>query len=333
MSGVSYAAFTDPSGGRNDSMVTTIGHLAANGIKVQDLLLEARPPFDPEAVVAQHAAELRRYGVVALTSDKYGGEWVVQAFDRHGIALTQSARPKSDLYHDLLPLINSGQIELLDNPRLARQLTSLERRTARSGKDSIDHMPGGHDDLANATAGLLVNLDLDRVPQLVKISDVTGDDTPDQSTFKFMFTVVTDNGPNIAWVTCGANEHGPLYVVDAETIFYRSGLFGELSGRLRAAMIEHHCGISSIFAPSHLLPRIGHGIELPADFDPTLLLTRAADHAGGGGVRFCAPVKVKMLTEPIGAALTLKAGNEVEDALQTALIAAIQIKYGDMSLH
>jgi hypothetical protein len=33
------------------------------------------------------------------------------------------------------------------------QLCGLERRTARSGKDSIDHGPGSHDDLANAVAG------------------------------------------------------------------------------------------------------------------------------------------------------------------------------------
>jgi hypothetical protein len=31
----------------------------------------------------------------------------------------------------------------------------LERRTSRSGKDSIDHAPGGHDDLANAVAGVI----------------------------------------------------------------------------------------------------------------------------------------------------------------------------------
>jgi hypothetical protein len=36
------------------------------------------------------------------------------------------------------------------------QLTSLERRTSRAGKDSIDHAPGAHDDVANAVAGALV---------------------------------------------------------------------------------------------------------------------------------------------------------------------------------
>jgi hypothetical protein len=32
----------------------------------------------------------------------------------------------------------------------------LERRTSRGGRDSIDHAPGSHDDLANAAAGAIV---------------------------------------------------------------------------------------------------------------------------------------------------------------------------------
>jgi hypothetical protein len=39
---------------------------------------------------------------------------------------------------------------------LLAQLTGLERRTARGGRDTIDHGPGGRDDLANAVAGALV---------------------------------------------------------------------------------------------------------------------------------------------------------------------------------
>jgi hypothetical protein len=46
--------------------------------------------------------------------------------------------------------------ELLDHVRLAAQLTSLERKTARGGRDSIDHAPNAHDDVANAVAGALV---------------------------------------------------------------------------------------------------------------------------------------------------------------------------------
>ena len=55
---------------------------------------------------------------------------------------------------DLLPSINARRIDLLDDKRLQTQLCGLERRTARSGKDSIDHGPGGHDDVANCVAGI-----------------------------------------------------------------------------------------------------------------------------------------------------------------------------------
>jgi hypothetical protein len=63
---------------------------------------------------------------------------------------------KSEIYVDLLPLINSGAVDLLEHDRLVTQLTSLGRRTSRGGRDSIDHTPGAHDDVANAVAGALV---------------------------------------------------------------------------------------------------------------------------------------------------------------------------------
>jgi hypothetical protein len=37
---------------------------------------------------------------------------------------------------------------------------------------SIDHAPGGHDDLTNAVAGALVGLNLDRRQPLVKLENV-----------------------------------------------------------------------------------------------------------------------------------------------------------------
>ena len=51
--------------------------------------------------------------------------------------------------------MNSGRAELLEHPRLIAQLCALERRTARGGRESIDHPPNGHDDIANAVAGVL----------------------------------------------------------------------------------------------------------------------------------------------------------------------------------
>ena len=68
----------------------------------------------------------------------------------------QSDKNRSEIYLEALSAINSKQVSLLDNPKLVQQLVSLERRTARSGKDSIDHSKGSHDDLANAGMGALV---------------------------------------------------------------------------------------------------------------------------------------------------------------------------------
>jgi hypothetical protein len=86
--------------------------------------------------------------------DRFAGIWPVEQFRKSNIRYEQSAEPKSDLYQSLLPLINLRRIDLLDNPKLINQLIGLERRTARSGRDSIDHVPGGHDDICNAVAGL-----------------------------------------------------------------------------------------------------------------------------------------------------------------------------------
>src|SRR5262249_56973787 len=109
-------------------------------------------------VVAEHAALLRSYGIPEVTGDRYAGEWPREAFRTHGITYRVADKPKSDLYRDALPSLNAGLVELLDHPRLVPQLAGLERRTARGGRDTIDHAPGGRDDIANAVAGVIVDL-------------------------------------------------------------------------------------------------------------------------------------------------------------------------------
>lgn len=69
--------------------------------------------------------------------DRYAGEFPREQFRKHGIDYQPSERSKSDLYRDLLPLLNSGRIDLLDHARLLSQLASLERRTARGGVERI----------------------------------------------------------------------------------------------------------------------------------------------------------------------------------------------------
>jgi hypothetical protein len=154
--GIRYVAFVDPSGGADDSFTLGIAHREDDCV-VLDLVRERRPPFSPDAVVKEYAETVQAYGLDYVTGDRYAGEWPRERFTAHGVGYeTSTPRTKSDFYRELLPMINGARVELLDLPRLAAQFTSLERRVARSGRDSIDHVRGGHDDLANAAAGALV---------------------------------------------------------------------------------------------------------------------------------------------------------------------------------
>ena len=154
VSEVRYFGFVDPSGGSQDSMTLAIAH-SEKGRAVLDAVREHKPPFSPEAVVSELAEVLKAYRVSTVTGDRYGGEWPREQFRKRGIEYKPAATAKSELYLELLPAINSGKVELLDNTRLLAQLRSLERRTSRIGRDTVDHGPGGHDDLANAAAGAL----------------------------------------------------------------------------------------------------------------------------------------------------------------------------------
>jgi hypothetical protein len=156
--GVTYWGFCDPSGGSSDSFTMCVGHMPyAQETIVVDCLREARPPFSPEAVVKEYSDLFKSYGISTIFGDRYAGIWPTEVFAKQGIRYEQNAAPKSDLYIGLLPLINSCRIELLDNRRCIAQLCNLERRTARGGRDSIDHPQGHgqHDDLINAVAGLV----------------------------------------------------------------------------------------------------------------------------------------------------------------------------------
>lgn len=154
--GVRYVGFVDPSGGSADSFTLAIAHLDRERRAVLDAVREVTPPFSPEQTIADFCVLLRSYGISSVRGDRYGGDFPPSIFRKFGIAYAPSEWTKSELFRDLLPLLNSGRVLLLDHPKIATQLVGLERRTARGGRDSIDHAPGAHDDLANAVAGAIV---------------------------------------------------------------------------------------------------------------------------------------------------------------------------------
>ena len=150
-----HLAFVDPSGGSADSMTLAIAHAEKDKL-VLDVLREAQPPFSPEVVVDQFVQVLREYRIRGVVGDRYAGEWPRERFRAHGIAYQPADKTKSQIYSELLPLLNSGAVELLDHHRLLHQLLNLERRTSWGGRESVDHPPTFHDDLANAAAGVLL---------------------------------------------------------------------------------------------------------------------------------------------------------------------------------
>jgi hypothetical protein len=169
-----YVGFLDFAGGAigGDSACLGIAHAdtirtnagTSRTVAILDVSREMRPPFSPEQVCADFATTLKSYGIGTAAADRWAGQFPVEQMRKYGVTVTSSERSKSDIYRDCLPLINSGGCELLELPRLISQLANLERRTARGGKDSIDHPqgPNQHDDVINAAAGALVLVGLGR---------------------------------------------------------------------------------------------------------------------------------------------------------------------------
>jgi hypothetical protein len=338
--GGEYVAFCDPSGGVRDAMTLAVAHLQADAVCVLDAVLEVRPPFDPEVAVAECAVMLRRFGISRVTGDRYAGEWPVARFREHGIAFEQSARPKSDIYHDLLPLLNAKRVELLDNPRLAAQLAGLERRTARSGKDSIDHAPGGHDDLANAVAGVLVGLDLDRRPALLRANDLLngGMPVPVPVVCDAVFgTVAVDEHGAVAVVFAALSPFvpPPLLLLDFTVTGITATLWTATADRLceLAQTCRARRGVflfvPEVMAPSaraagvHVLP-----ITLELD-DPAELAVAVACYVAAGQVKMTPAADEKARTTPFRGALDFRGGDTTDDPLRRAAVLAIALALED----
>jgi hypothetical protein len=148
-----YVAFLDPSGGSVDSMALAVGHLEGADVLI-DALRDLKPPFSPEAVTAEFAALMKSYRVTSVTSDRYAGAWVAERLRTHGMAHDVSKLSASELFVALVPALNGGRVQLLDNVGLLNQLVALERRNTVSSKPSVGHPRNGHDDASVCIAGV-----------------------------------------------------------------------------------------------------------------------------------------------------------------------------------
>jgi hypothetical protein len=330
VSGTSYTAFCDPSGGSGDSFTLAVAHGGRDGRGVLDLVREVRPPFSPEQTVETFAGILKSYGVLRIGGDRYAGEWPREQFRKHGITYETSEKPKSDLYRELLPLLNSARVELLDYPRLVAQLCELERRTARGGRDSIDHSPGSRDDVANAVAGVLV-LVSGEGSALWRRSELLVDASmPSRVDMVFGVLVCDKSGrAGVAFFSTSSLSRpgSAICLLDCEQALLSPSLLHGVVTRLGelTEMCLARCG-AVLFTTSELseaLERLGYQSEIiDRVLDDTMLAMSSAVHVSAQRVRVCADVLAKSypLTFLQGAVL-----QNDDDPLRVAFLAGVAV--------
>jgi hypothetical protein len=116
---------------------------------------------------------LLSYRVKRVVSDRFGGEWARSAFRKNRITVAEAEQSASQAYIDFLPMLNSGQVDLIQNDRLVAQLTSLERSPRRGAHDAVDHPKGSHDDVANVVALLCTTIGARRHASDLDYSEAT----------------------------------------------------------------------------------------------------------------------------------------------------------------
>lgn len=155
--GLTYLCFVDPAtGSGQDSMTMALAHREpTTGVAVVDGVGEARPPFDPSAVVMQIAGMVRAYRVPCVYGDGFAKGWTGALFEQAALPYRVSPLTKSEIYLTGLAAINSRRIRLPDEPRLLAQIAGLVRKPTAAGRESVDHAAraGAHDDVANAALG------------------------------------------------------------------------------------------------------------------------------------------------------------------------------------
>lgn len=157
--GRDYIAFMDWATGSkagNDAATVAIGH-RERGTAVLDALQAWPPPFSPSQVAIEASALCARYGVDQVIGDRFAQGFSDEACRRAGLHYRHCEQDKSAIYVSFAAGVNAGEARLLDAPDLLREIRGLERRRTPT-RDKVDHRPGGHDDRANAAAGVIAEL-------------------------------------------------------------------------------------------------------------------------------------------------------------------------------
>lgn len=187
--------------------------------------------------------------------------------------------------------------------------------------------------MANAVAGVLVGLDLDRRPALIKRNDLLTDGLglPLPAKAKYIVaTLAVDKDGGAAVVYAATMWTGPaLLLLDFDTSPLSVSLFPRIGARVRELTVQCKARGSVVFVPSKLLSHaqaVGLICEpVPAELDPAELLLSAGSHTLAGNVKICDPALEKAATAPFSGALDFRASENVGDPLRAAAVTAIAL--------
>jgi hypothetical protein len=331
---ITYQAFTDPSGGSADSFTLAIGHMESDGTAVLDALREQRPPFSPDTVVQEYAALLKSYNITRIYGDAYAGEWPRERFAQYGITYEVAKRNKSTIYAQFLPALNSQRVRLLDHPRLIGQLCNLERRTARGGRDSIDHQPGSNDDVCNAACGVLTELIDDRRPALIKPDNLLQDgqavEPPVVCNVLFGAMAIDDKTGALATVYAAYAPYfpPPLRIVDFDIGHIAAATWEATADRVRELAARCRARDARLYVPAPLLPSARsagvYAEAIPKQFaDPAEMAIAAAGYIGLGQVKLTREAEEKAKCAPFLGAFDLRAGDLGNPLIVAATVAVL----------
>jgi hypothetical protein len=233
---------------------------------------------------------------------------------------------------------------LLDHARLGAQLVALERKTARSGKDSVDHTPGAKDDVANAAAGVLVGLDLDRRPSLIRADDmrVAGQGVPFPLWAKAIVSIFIVSGDGMAatihlsFTEAREPETIPLILLDFDAQPYSRVAMAEVCSRHQALTEEiRYFNAHWIWAQTQMIDHMQRTgipcVAIEEDYlaDPASLAMDAAGHIAAGKFKLSTRAAEKAQRHPLGGALTFRAGDQMDTTpLRLALLVGIKLCLG-----
>ena len=158
VSDATYAAAIDPAFKHSD-FALAIEHLTSTGLIVLDYVHtwsgSKQVPLGFEFVCSEVTEILRRYGINTVLGDQFAAPAIQQEFLKLGITYREATfgrNTRAQLFNNLKHLIQQRRIELLDSPKLLRQLRSLEERRGSDG--NVDVRADGRlkDDLAIVVA-------------------------------------------------------------------------------------------------------------------------------------------------------------------------------------